>query len=43
MKARVAQSVEHGANNARVAGSRPAVSIFIYFDLNSMKERKKKT
>ncbi len=29
MKARVAQSVEHGANNARVAGSKPAVSIFI--------------
>ena len=27
MKARIAQSVEHGANNARVAGSRPAVSI----------------
>ena len=26
-KARIAQSVEHGANNARVAGSRPAVSI----------------
>ena len=27
-KALIAQSVEHGANNARVAGSKPAESIF---------------
>ena len=36
MKARIAQSVEHGANNARVAGSRPAVSILFSSSLHML-------
>ena len=31
VRALIAQSVEHGANNARVAGSSPAESIFYVF------------
>ena len=30
VRALIAQSVEHGANNARVAGSSPAESIFYF-------------
>ena len=40
-KALIAQSVEHGANNARVAGSKPAESIFIIY--NHRREKKEKT
>ena len=39
-KALIAQSVEHGANNARVAGSKPAESIFIIYNHRREKEKK---
>ena len=40
-KALIAQSVEHGANNARVAGSKPAESIFYITLHNTMTEGNK--
>ena len=40
-KALIAQSVEHGANNARVAGSKPAERIFIIYNNRREKEKKK--
>ena len=33
MKALIAQSVEHGANNARVVGSRPTESISFFLKI----------
>ena len=41
-KALIAQSVEHGANNARVAGSKPAESIFIIYNHRREKKEKKR-
>ena len=36
LRALIAQSVEHGANNARVVGSSPTGSIFYFFYLFSL-------
>ena len=41
-RALIAQSVEHGANNARVAGSKPAESIFYITTKRRQENTKKK-